>query len=368
MNEPAALTPDPDRFFARKTPGSQEWWYFDAISDDGRDAVVIIFYAGCPFDPAYGVPSRKVLRTGRGVAPDPLDHCAVGISWYRPGEPGPPRRWPGQPGAETRAFALNVHRRDDFTQTARPFRVDVAGSVVSRDDEGYLIKVDVPDVDGRRRIRAKLRFRPAAATVPFESELGTPGSPHTWILAAADCRVEGEIVIDGTPPLEFRGRGYHDHNAGAHELSVSVRRWGWGRAHLGDRTCVYYDSMTEDGNHRSLWLSHAGEAQSESSSPAAIIMDEPARSGFGIPFPGLIRISADGAEILVRPRSLVDSGPFYLRWISDWEIREATGEVCRGTGIHELLDTRRLNHFALNWMIPFRLKRPKGAGRAGRID
>lgn len=35
--------PDPDRFVDHRTPGAHEWWYFDAISDDGRDALVIVW-------------------------------------------------------------------------------------------------------------------------------------------------------------------------------------------------------------------------------------------------------------------------------------------------------------------------------------
>src|SRR4051812_12569084 len=46
----ADTSADPDRFFDRATPGAHEWWYFDAIGDDGRDVLVIVWYAGLPFD------------------------------------------------------------------------------------------------------------------------------------------------------------------------------------------------------------------------------------------------------------------------------------------------------------------------------
>ena len=53
---------DPDRYFDLRTPGAHEWWYFDAISADGRDVLVIIFYAGLPFDPSYGVVAIRHVR------------------------------------------------------------------------------------------------------------------------------------------------------------------------------------------------------------------------------------------------------------------------------------------------------------------
>ena len=37
----------------KEIPGSYEWWYFDAMSADKKWAIVIIFYEGNPFSPAY---------------------------------------------------------------------------------------------------------------------------------------------------------------------------------------------------------------------------------------------------------------------------------------------------------------------------
>ena len=41
-------------------PGAYEWWYFDAVSDDGRWALVTIFFLGSPMSPYY-----KAVATGR---------------------------------------------------------------------------------------------------------------------------------------------------------------------------------------------------------------------------------------------------------------------------------------------------------------
>src|SRR5437660_158294 len=61
---------DPDRFFDFRKPGAQEWWYFDAISDDGRDAIVLVWYAALPFDPDYGVAAlRHLANPSRNPSP-----------------------------------------------------------------------------------------------------------------------------------------------------------------------------------------------------------------------------------------------------------------------------------------------------------
>ncbi len=60
----------------------------------------------------------------------------------------------------------------------------------------------------------------------------------------------------GDTSTNFAGRGYHDHNAGAEEMSLAMRRWEWGRVHIGDRTHVYYASTPQPGKGepQSLWI------------------------------------------------------------------------------------------------------------------
>lgn len=337
-------TADPDRFLNFPTPGAQEWWYFDAISDDGADALVIVWYAGLPFDPDYGVGTLRHLENpGNFEAPHPLDHCAIGISWYR--------------GGKTLAYALNGFRRGDFAHDSDPFAVRVAGNRLVREEGGYRLTLDTPAVVGKHRIRAELRFRPAPGCEPFERDLGSPGSAHLWILAAADCRVEGRIAVEGPKPqsLDFQGRGYHDHNAGSEEISVAMSRWHWGRAHLGDSTDIYYWAEPREGASRGLWITCRDGRPEVVRALTGLDESGRGRNVFGVRDPKVLR-ATDGRDTLLR-RSLatLDDGPFYRRHLS--EVGRGGG---RGgpVGISELLDTRNLHKPLFNWMIPYRLKRP----------
>lgn len=339
-------TRDPDRFFRLSEPGSQEWWYFDAVSQDGRDSLVIVWYAALPFDPLYGVAALKHLSDPQShPAPDPLDHCAIGLSWYRDGK--------------TLAYALNGFRKSDFAYRADPFVIDVAGNRLGREANGYRLSLDTPAVDGRSRVRADLFFEPAPETSPLECDLGDDGShPHTWILAASDNRVEGRISVRGprkTEDLWFLGRGYHDHNAGAQEISLAMRRWAWGRAHLGPSAHVYYERETRSGQKSGLWIT------CEQGEPAEVLpvssSSEEGRSGniFGVRHGRSLKVEAGGKWLRDRRLLCVDDGPFYRRWTTRFEWPDGASVP----GISELLDTRNLNRPLFNWMVPYRLKRPK---------
>ena len=338
---------DPDRYFNLKTPGAHEWWYFDAISADGRDVLVIIFYAGLPFDPSYGVAAiRHVRNPAKYPAPNPLDHSAVGLSWHRDGK--------------LVAYALSGHKAEAFRHRADPFEVQVGTSRVARDADGtYRLTVLTPSVDSKP-IRASIRFSPAAGTEPFERNLGSTALPHQWILAAPDCRVEGSVAI-GDTSTNFEGRGYHDHNAGAEEMSLAMQRWEWGRVHIGDQTHVYYASTPQPGKGEPqfLWITCVdGRLETVHEGGGVLVQEKtPEQTVFGIRHAKERTISENDALTRITGVCL-DDGPFYRRWVANYRL-DGSGSADSGTGIAELLDTRRMNRWYVNWMIPYRLKWPR---------
>lgn len=346
-------TDDPDRFHDYQGPGAQEWWYFDAISEDERDVVVLVWYVGLPFDPAYGVAALRSLRDpGRYPAPRSRDHCAIGLSWYRDGKP--------------MAYALNAFRAGDFRHNARPFVLEVEQNRLSRSDGAYRLQIETPGVDGKSLLQADFEFQPAPGTRPLERELGTDSTPHRWILAAADCQVVGSLRLNGrnASDLAFRGRGYHDHNAGAEEISSAMRRWCWGRAHLGSSTLVYYRAEPRSGDPRSLVI-HCRDGRQDPIDPSdPVVTSQPARNVFGLQSFRQVAWSDAGVDYRVRARACVDDGPFYQRWLSDFEVvGPLEGAHPRRTlGITEHLDAQALNRPWFNWMIPYRLKRPTSRG------
>jgi len=64
-----------------KKAGAYEWWYFDAVSDDGRETLVVIFLDGFIFSPRYNLAVKEYMDGSRrrvhdGYAPKPV-WCGV---------------------------------------------------------------------------------------------------------------------------------------------------------------------------------------------------------------------------------------------------------------------------------------------------
>jgi hypothetical protein len=191
--------------------------------------------------------------------------------------------------------------------------------------------------------------------IPHSPAVGTAGpGDHTWVLAAPTCRVHGAMEIRrpaGARTLTFRGMGYHDHNYGVEDFTVAMRAWSWGRVHTPEDTLVYYD-VAPRGSHaltrRLIHLEHE---------TGAVRMLDGTLAGHGwrpnaflLSSPGAIRWRGSGGGVTLsgaaRPRTIVDPGPFYLRFLSDFDVTlEQDGVIHRhrGPGFAEYLQPARLD-------------------------
>jgi carotenoid 1,2-hydratase len=328
-----------DVWHALDSPGAYEWWYFDAIDDGGEYALVAIYCLGLPFSPHYREAVREHRAGSRGV-PDPRDFALLSFTLYRRG------RW--------HSYLLNEYPADQCETTAdRPF-IRIAGSAAEWLPGEGAFRVRVADsLLGGGGIEGELRFRPEAlphcTTGP-----GDGSASHTWVLAAPVCRVEGAVRIRrpaGEETVRFSGTGYHDHNHGTEDFTAAMRAWSWGRVHLPDATLVYYDVTPLDGlaPTRRLLLVERGTGR--------VHRLEGPVAGHGWranPFllraPGEIRFhgTSEGVKVegQVRPGSIVDPGPFYLRFLSDFDVtveQDGRSYRHRGQGFAEYLQPARLD-------------------------
>ena len=291
------------------------WWYLDALADDGRHGLTVIFFIGSVFSPHYARARR------RGPTP-PVAHCAVNAILY-----GPTRRWAfSEYGAQV--------LRQSTTQLA-------IGQSAMRWD-GARLRVDL-----RERctplpwaLRGELAFEPTTL-LDRRVALDAAGR-HQWQPIAPHGRLDLRLA---NPPLRWQGDAYFDTNHGVRPLETDFQDWHWSRSHGGGDTHLYYDLHGVDGSRRAhaLQITAGGICEDVASPPVCALPSTPLWR-----MPRVTRADGGKAEII----ATWEDTPFYARSLIASEI----GGV-RRTAVHESLSLRRFVNPLVQRMLPFRLRR-----------
>ena len=352
-----------------------EWWYFDAISDDGRDVIVVIFLDNFIFSPRYNAnqksedrsqksgenPKSKIqsfdskIENRKSKIQNQDSFPAVAFFYYRDGKPVY-RAINEFPAASFSAGLEKPECRigdNSFRFEAAPY-----GS-------GYVLSVNT-DLKKDRRLQAEFEW------LSIESDF-TPEKPlpsceaHCWNLVATRSDVSGKInVSDENGKLidnrQFRGTGYHDHNYDNRWLPETVSDWQWGRAHFADATAVFYRyrEIGEPDATTKLFVVRKGELRERD----AIYEEQKLlRNVFGIKYPKRLRfVSDDNIRLRVKQTKVIDQSFFYLRFLSEMTLTLRDGKPRKAVGITEYLAPKTLKYRWLDWLVNMRIgKNGKGA-------
>lgn len=179
---------------------SFEWWYFDALMEDGT-AVVVVFSDNFAQDHKRGVSLELTTADGR--------HRAYNRKFDEPG----------------------VFEKD------RTF-VKLSENTFEGDLDTYSIKVsaDNPQHLGVDLV-LKRRFPSFRAAT---GRLSSGPTYFAWLNAVPGGTVTGTLIIDGKA-MAVSGEGYHDHNWGNVPPSDLLDKWWWGRASVGQHRIVTYE-------------------------------------------------------------------------------------------------------------------------------
>jgi carotenoid 1,2-hydratase len=308
-----------DLGFARPVPpGGYAWWYLDAISDDGREALSLIAFVGSVFSPYYAWSGRR----------DAEAHCAVNLALYSP-----------------RSARWTMTERGSAALNREPRRFALGRSSLTWDGSALTADIDELAFPRMTPVRGKLRVVPEALyeqrfTIDREGK-------HGWWPIAPRVRIEAHFE---KPALTWQGWGYMDCNWGSLMLEQSFSRWDWSRGAGAGRDYVLYDTWElgdgdGSGATRSLALAFDRKGGIEPFEPPpeaplpATLWRVPRRTR-----------SEDPARTRVR-RTLLDA-PFYAR--SELE-SVLGGEAVHGT--HESLALTRFANPLVKLMLPFRMPR-----------
>lgn len=349
-----------DVWHAKRDARGYEWWYFDALSDDGREAIVVIFLDNFIFSPRYNRqvqnPKSKVQSQTESALDSALPaldspRCpALVFIYYKDGKPlyraineFPPEQFFGDEKLPSCRLGEN-----EFKFETAPY-----GS-------GYLLKIDAT-LRKNYKLKAKLEWLSIESDFLPEKDFALAENSHNWNLVAPRSDVTGKIeVFQQNGKLQgvhhFRGTGYHDHNTDARWLAETVQDWQWGRAHFTDATAVFYRYKEAGAKPTTkLFLVKNGELLA---SDAECVEADFARNIFGMKYPKSLSFStAEDVKFSVRQTRLIDASFFYLRFLSETEIKCPDGSRHEAFAITEHLAPKALKYRWLDWLTDMRIGR-----------
>jgi hypothetical protein len=192
-------------------PGTFEWWYFDAVLEDGSTLVINFMV--------------KDIRSGAGLR---------------------------QPARPVVTFALD---RPDGTHVQRELRAPegftfatdrcdlrVGANTFSGDLNTYRLHVDIDGVLADVTLTGQVpSWRPESGHILFGDD-----HPHlfAWLPAVPQGSVQATLTVDGQTRT-LTGTGYHDHNWGDAAMPELINHWYWARAEAGDYCVIASDIIAE---------------------------------------------------------------------------------------------------------------------------
>ncbi|CAN5409225.1 hydroxyneurosporene dehydrogenase [soil metagenome] len=341
-----------DVWHPQKDPKAYEWWYFDALSDDASESIIIVFLDNFIYSPRY---NRSEPSAAAAKLYNPSAHTddsdkrfpAISITYFRDGKP----RYHAVNEYSGRAFSASEDNPECRIGNCS-FRFESASY-----GSGYNVSINTP-LSRNRRLEAEFEW--LSIESDFQPEAFSYGdSSHCWNMVAPRSDVTGKIMVYDSKGRKsdtrsFRGTGYHDHNLDNRWLAKTVRDWHWGRAHFADCTAVFYRycEIGDDSPSTKLFIVRNGKLETRN-----VEYEEQnyVRDKFGIRYPTRLRlISEDNIRMSVNPLKVIDSSFYYLRFLSEITLTLSDEKQHKTTGITEFLAPKALKHRWLNWFSDVR--------------
>jgi carotenoid 1,2-hydratase len=329
-----------------------EWWYFDALSDDGSEVISITFTDNFVFSPSYAAPFGNPTSIAPHLGPASAQTPAVSMLYWSGG------RAVVRQSAEYSVSQFSASREQPECRIGENhFHFDEA-----KYGCGYLVHIDISLAMGGR----------AVATLEWLSldsdlvEYGAAGDGElTWNMVAPRCDVSGRIeVFDASGRCErtahFRGTGYHDHVRGTEPLYDALSTRQWGRAHFVDVSAVYSERKDADGrlvNSRLI----ISQDRRISVYDANIEQRQMHRDRFGIKYAKSFDVSTDAsASLHVELSDNIETTFYNVRSISQMTLDTGDGVERKAAGLAETISPANMKRRLLRWFTVLQLARKAG--------
>ncbi len=327
---------------SKENPGSYEWWYFDALSNDGY-GIVVIFYEGNPFSRRY------IEALNRDSEAKASAYPAISISVYKDQKPIYYSFTETSPDLaifsadEPKGNVKKIHFSSEFSEKEIIYTLKLDQDLPNGDSISGDLVFSSKQFSG---------FETGDSKVPNHSDGG-----HLWNLVQPIANVVGKIKIEGFEKhqINFQGVGYHDHNVGSEPMKESFREWYWGRYHFDTHTLVYY-LMDQDGKQDyKAWLINTDGNLKEA---VDIDLKERAVNVFGLSSSRIIEVEFPEFQITIQKDCVLDSGPFYQRFRGSAVMHSKKNDIRAARGISEFIYPSRIYNKLFWPLVDMRINYP----------
>ena len=222
-----------------------ERWHFDALSDDGREALVIGFYDNYPLSPRYF--SQEGNLNGHSDAAG-KKFPAVSLIYAVNGK--------------TVLRTVNEFECEQFSAENESVKCSIGDSSFELETasygSGFVLHIDL-FIARNRRIKADLEWLSIESDLS-RSEVGDRTNRSCRNIAVPRSDVSGRISVTDKHGsirrlVHFRGTGYHDHFRSCRSLTETLGSSFGGRAHFIDSTAIFHcHDSGNDGVNAKLFL------------------------------------------------------------------------------------------------------------------
>ena len=268
----------------KKKPEGYEWWYFDALSDDGSEAIVVMFLDNFILSPHYNShssshsTSEEPLHTTTNGNSTKNKFPAIIFTYYRDGKPvyRASNEFASDKFSVGEGDLPECHiGKNSFTFKSAPY------------GNGYVLSIDT---EYRKDKRIKANFEWLSIESDFlENENADFKRAYAWNLVSPRSDVTGRINIinkhdRSIDEINFRGTGYHDHNRDNRWIPDSIQEWQRGRAHFPDATVIFcrHQDISENQPSTKLILVQNNELEETS---ALCDVQQTRRDFYGLKYP-----------------------------------------------------------------------------------
>lgn len=334
-----------DAWHFKTSPDAYEWWYFDAVSDEGRDVVVITFTDNSVFSRGY---NRSLISTPAEAKTTP----GVTFDYYLNGD---------------HSYSSSIeYEEDSFSVNESVVGCSIGSSsfeFASADyGAGYKVRINSPLKKGKR-IESHFEWLSVESDIHPKEDVPPPDR-HIWNIVCPRSDVTGRITVFDrsdreTEVVHFRGTGYHDHIRDERAFSSTISERIWGRAHFADSTVVF-NRCSEHGTApaASVCLVRDGRL---TKIKVEYSEDLFVRDRFGIRYPTRIAMRSNEIILKVRVLRVLESSFYRLRFLCEFSMDRGNSDTVSAIGLSELIAPKTLKYRWLDWLNNLKVRR--GAGK-----